>query len=168
MLIARPRRAHSAMTNRGFVRDYLRSGRGCRSATAGPASRVAERSPHALAVFFLRPCPADLGSGAAERKFACLTAEVAFAGMLRHELGHACCLARAVAPVNPTLVLLISHARRRHGTREDASSSRGDSSSEASNIEGAVLASACKTLAKSPWARVQRGSAHECSGHELT
>ena len=75
----------------GFVRDNLRSGYRCRSATAGPASRVAERSPHALAVFFLRPCPADLGSGAAERKFACLTAEVAFAGMLRRELGHACC-----------------------------------------------------------------------------
>ena len=72
MLIARPRRAHSAMTNRGFARDNLRSGYGCRSATAGPASRVAERSPHDLAVFFLRPCDAKCsGEEGAERKNAC-------------------------------------------------------------------------------------------------
>ena len=69
-------------------------------------------------------------------------------GCSGHELGHACCFARAVAPVNPTLVLLISHAHLSHAAAEDASSSRGDSSSEASNNEGAVLASACKTLAK--------------------
>jgi len=52
----------------GFTRDSVRSGRRCRSATAGASSRVAERCPHALAAFFLQPCPADLGSGAAERK----------------------------------------------------------------------------------------------------
>ena len=126
--MARPRRAHSAMTNRGFVRDYLRSGRGCRSATAGPASRVAERSPHALAVFFLRPCPADLGSGAAERKFACLTAEVADRRDAQARAGARVLLLRAaVAPVNPTLPQLILHAPR-HERREDALSSRDDSS----------------------------------------
>ena len=52
----------------GFARDDLRSGYRCRSATAGPASRVADGSPHELAGFFLQPCPADLGSGEAERK----------------------------------------------------------------------------------------------------
>ena len=78
----------------GFVREDLRSGRRCRSATAGPASRVAERVPHALAAFFLRPCPADLRSGAAERKKTPATANEPNAGVLRHELGHACCFAR--------------------------------------------------------------------------
>ena len=71
-------------------------------------------------------------------------------GCSGHELGHACCFGRAVAPVNPTLVLLISHAAVSHAAEEDASSSRDDTSYEGSNIEGAVLASACKTLAKSP------------------
>ena len=90
-------------------------------------------------------------------------------GCSNKQLGARVLLCAAlVAPVNPTLPQLILHAPR-HGKREDASSSRHNTSSEGSNFEGAVLSSARKTLAKAQGKEVQRCSVpHECSGHELT